>query len=339
MGLLFIDGFDHYTTITQKYGSVVGTMAIGAYGRFSTNGMRNNGHGDYVNLSLPASYQTIYTGFAVYVYTSPAGGTTKGLISFVEGTYTQVTLGIDSAGHLYWYRGALSGDGGILLADWGTMSSAAWHYIESKVTFSNTVGQITMKCDGVTVIDTSANLDTVANASAAERTNSIRCFGSYQYIGNPGAVIYFDDFWIADDAFYGDCRVETRLPSGEGNYEQWTKSAGSHNYECVDETTPSTTDYVSKDTADSIDTYTKAALTSTAGTIKGVAANMYVQKSNAGVKQIAGIARLSGSDLAGSGIAVPSSWAYLQQFLENPDSGDWTISDINSAEFGVKVIV
>ena len=208
-----------------------------------------------------------------------------------------------------------------------------WHYVEMKVKIDNSAGEFILQVDGVNFLNlTSKDTQNTANAamSGLFLPDNVR---------NQAQSLYIDDFYMDNAEFHGDCRVETKFPiTPDGNYEQWTRSGGTHNWENVDETPPVTTDYVSGNTAGLIDTYTKAALATTAGTIKGVAANIYCQKTNAGSKQIAGIARLASTDLAGSVIAVPSSWGYLQQFLSKPGGGSWAVADVNSAELGIKLI-
>jgi hypothetical protein len=66
----------------------------------------------------------------------------------------------------------------------------------------------------------------------------------------------------------------------------------------------------------------------------------YAAKTNAGVRSIASVARLSGTEVDSSDKALSVSYAYLPDIRETkPGGGAWSISDVNSAEFGVKVTV
>jgi len=330
MGLLFIDGFDHYgTDPTKKWESANGSSLITQNGRFGTYCFGNSRGDQWLTKTITPNSVTVYVGFALSITSNPSEE--RPIISFYDGGTKQCYMNTDVSG-IFIFRNGNNSEITRHTSPWPI--TGGYHYLELKITVNNTTGTIDMRWDGVSVLSASSK-DTQYSANAYINQVGIGgTGGGYGMGGNH----YFDDFWIADDAFQGDCRVETKFPAGDGNYEQWSKSAGSHNYENIDETPPVTTDYVYGNTANLIDTYTKAALATTAGTIKGVAANIYCQKSNAGTKQIAGIARLSATDLAGSGIAVPSSWGYLQQFLSKPGGGSWAVADVNSAELGIKLI-
>jgi len=323
MGLLFVDGFDHYATVTQKWPNNVGG-AIGAYGRFGTNGMRFVWIQNYVWRSIGSNYGTIYAGVAA------KADTPWTLLKFVEGTSTQFCLYVDGAGHLCAYRGNLAN---LLATSTLTVDASVYHYYEVKVVFSTTVGQVTAKVDGVEFLNTPANLNTCATGNAY--INGVGFAGT----GNSGCTIDYDDFYVADDAFQGDCRIISAMPSGAGNYAQWDPSAGA-NYACVDETPPVTTDYVSTTVLNEIDTYAMADISPTVGTVKAVVGNYYVQKTDAGSRQIGMTTRLASTDLVSTGQAVPSSWGFLQFIQETkPGGGAWSVQDTKDAEMGMKLTV
>ncbi len=57
-----------------------------------------------------------------------------------------------------------------------------------------------------------------------------------------GYNVNYDDWVIATGQRVGDARIEELIPNGDGTV-QWTRSAGSANYETVDETPESDADY------------------------------------------------------------------------------------------------
>jgi len=107
----------------------------------------------------------------------------------------------------------------------------------------------------------------------------------------------------------------------------------------VDETTPNDdTDYVESGTAGDKDTYTYTNLTPTAGTVYGVQILPYVRKTDAGARSIKSIARHSGTEVDGPEQVLGTSFVYARDIREaKPGGGAWSISDVNGAEFGVKV--
>ena len=81
-----------------------------------------------------------------------------------------------------------------------------------------------------------------------------------------------------------------------------------------------------------------ADISQSAGTVKAVVGNYYVQKTDAGSRQIGMTTRLSSTDLVSTGQAVPSSWGYLQFIQETkPGGGAWSVQDTKDAEMGMKL--
>jgi hypothetical protein len=70
----------------------------------------------------------------------------------------------------------------------------------------------------------------------------------------------------------------------------------------------------------------------------GVQILPYAKKTDAGTRSIKTIARLSATEVDGPEQFLASAYGYLSDIREaKPGGGAWTISDVNSAEFGVKV--
>jgi hypothetical protein len=160
--------------------------------------------------------------------------------------------------------------------------------------------------------------------------------------------VYVDDYYACDiqgstnNDFLGDVRVQAVFPNGNGNYSQLTNDLGNmtNNYTHVDEADPNDdTDYVESSNAGDKDTYTYQDLPTTTGTVYGVQVMTYAKKTDSGSRTIRNLARLSGTDADnGSDIALPSGYTYLPSIFETkPGGGAWTITDVNNAEFGVKV--
>jgi hypothetical protein len=217
-----------------------------------------------------------------------------------------------------------------------------WYYFEIKATINDSTGSVVVKVNGVEKLNVTS-IDTRATSAAAE-INRIQLGATDGGYGSTPQA--FDDFYLCDTTgtanndFLGDVRVQSIFPSGAGATTQWTPSAGS-NYQCVDDTAPnSDTDYVSETSAGDKDTYAFGNVTPTSGTVKGVQIMAYHRKDDAGSRSIAPVYRPTSTDYDGTTVSVLDSYTYLREVSEiNPDgTSAWTISDVNGAEFGIKLV-
>jgi hypothetical protein len=145
------------------------------------------------------------------------------------------------------------------------------------------------------------------------------------------------------NGYFGDIKVPALVPNGNGNASQLLGSDGNStdNYLHVDELSPdSDTTYVESSTVTNKDTYTYQDLTSASGTIYAVNVLPYARKTDAGARSIRTLARLSGTEVDnGTDLVLGSSYVYHDtMYEEKPGGGDWTVSDLNSTEFGVQVV-
>lgn len=327
MTLLFCDSFDHYSTseIINKW-YTGGCQIEAASGRNGTAALRNDSISSYVYKSLSSSYDTLYVGFAV----KPAAidGSDRAFIRFYEGSTLHTDIRVEAlSGKIKATRNGTQlgiSTNQVIFAD-------TWVHLQVKVYIHDSAGTVDVLANGVNVLSISG-VDTQNGGTGV--INRVALYGITD------SYAYFDDFWLDDSEFLGDCRIECLFPSGAGATTAWTASSG-NNYECVDEATPnSDTDYVSSSTADQIDTYAFGNLATTAGAVKGVQVSAFARKDDAGSRNIALVARPGSTDRAGDTQALSDSYTYYSQIWEtNPDtSAVWTISEVNASEFGVKLV-
>lgn len=340
MTLLFCDSFDHYTTLSDKGWSANSTSIASTNGRFGTSYLQIPSSQNSAQRALPGSYGTLIVGGAWKMdSTSHTGGV--GLIRLMEGTTIHLTLDLTTTSRLRIGRDDL---GSAPLATGTTvLSSGVYYYIELKATIHDTTGSYTLRINGVNEL-TATNIDTRNGLTGVIDLVKLGGTGS----GFVGSTQYWDDFVILDTTgsaptndFLGDVRVQALLPNGNGNSSMLVGSDGNStdNYLLVDETTPSSADYVESSTVNDKDTYAFGDLTPTSGTVYGVQVLPYAAKTDAGTRSIVSVARLSGGTEADSADkTLSTSYAYLPDIRETkPGGGAWSISDVNSAEFGVKV--
>src|SRR4051794_6802660 len=110
MSLEFVDGFDHYQSLTQKWDAIIfsgltvdqpqitqngrngGCLAMVAGGTGVTQGVQKN---------LP-NVATRFCGFALY--SAPVTGSSVQLCGFYDGVTDQVDLRLNSGGHFLFTR-------------------------------------------------------------------------------------------------------------------------------------------------------------------------------------------------------------------------------------------
>lgn len=333
--LLFMDGFDHYTSQADMLlkgwvlpdGRGVGTGPSGRFGRCMLFAGGGGGYAPYAELLVPNSSRLL-NGFA---YMAPQGGVP--FVRFYDGATAQVYLAFDGSWKLTAYSGASS------WATTFTYAPSTWIYAELRVDFgTGTSGRIVVKVNGQTVLD-QASINTAPSGVA--RGNMVQY---YQNGGNNQSASY-DDLYLCDGTgtanndFLGDCRVETLLPSGAGAETQWTPSAGA-NYTNVDEVpADGDTTYNKSNTVGQVDTYALPDLASVTGLIYGVQYLQSVRKDNAGTRLVAPVARIGGADYPGSDTGLGNSYVYTREIKEKSPAtaAAWTISEINAMEYGVKV--
>lgn len=336
MALLFCDGFEDAGSLQKwtTYSNAV--VAAGRYGQgiymWKPDIWTSAG---YIKRSIPQS-SVVCVGFAIkfatlqqqpYLALYTDMGSTEHVVFTISATgFPQLRLGSEG--------GTLLGSGPVAL------TTGVWYYIEVKTSIDDLSGIAQLRIDGRSVISfsgdtrnggTSANIDYVALQAA---------------LGNNCGATY-DDLYIIDDTgttnndFLGDIRIETLYPSGNGNSSQLVGSDAdsTDNYLLVDETgTPSSADYVSSGNLGDKDTYVFTDLATTSGTIKGVQVNSWAAKSDSGARNVINLTRLSGTENQSSSLPLQTTYMpHLSVHETKPGGGNWTISDINSAEFGVQV--
>lgn len=339
MALLFMDGFDHYATadITKKWSASSGSSVT----INSSAGRRSSGaivliDSQYCSKGLPSSYATIIVGFAIK---PSALNISRAFLSLWDGSVEHLAFAIAGDGRINVYRGQVS-SGTLLGTGTATLSTGSYYYVEVKATIDDSAGVVVVKVNGVTDIDLSSK-DT-RNGGTATVTRVI--LGTPSAFNN-GLAATYDDLYVCDTSgstnndFLGDCRIDTKLPTGDGHYTQLTPSTGTAHYATVDESTPNTTDYNSGATSGDRDSYTFPALTALVSqTVYGVQINAAALKSDSGARSLGTMSRLSSTDKDGAGAALSTSQLYISEIQEtDPASAAWTEANVNAAEFGVKV--
>lgn len=180
------------------------------------------------------------------------------------------------------------------------------------------------------------------------RENNDAVVGSVMF--SPGASNVtrgtIDDVYVLNNvgpapynARLGDVRVETLVPNGNGNTNQWVGSDGNSvdNWALVDELPASTTDYVTGAAGDK-DLYNFTNLSVGAGQVLAVQQHISAMKTSAGAAELIPVMRVAGVESEGTPVGLGQAAAYSQSQIHtvDPSYAGWTVGKVNAAEFGVK---
>ena len=80
--------------------------------------------------------------------------------------------------------------------------------------------------------------------------------------------------------------------------------------------------------------------TPSAGVVKAVGIHLFARKDDGGVRTIAPVVREAGVNYVGGNQNLGASYVYVTQYYEkNPaTAADWTLTEVNADEFGVKEV-
>lgn len=353
----FMDGFDHYAAADAgaKWDGTAMTVSMDtSVFRNSGQSLRSGtGSGNSFSKRLNVAAANIVWGCAVRFVSTPGasafnntGDTLFGLANYLDSGDLdgQFALGVFNDGKIRVARcrgfatsqcqfPTLLGTGASVL------STGTWYYIECRVFIHASAGAVEVRVNGVAEITlTGVNTKGATSAVATSEFFQLRCLSS--------TAINFDDFYVRTEAsatevtggFLGDIKVKPYYPNGDGTYTALTCSTGSTHYTLVDETTPNTTDYVSSSTALQKDSYNFQDASET-GSIKAVQLAAYCYKMDAGFRGVDVFCKSSSTESFTASMPLSTTGKYaLKIWEQDPNtSADWSQTNLNAAEFGVRI--
>jgi len=329
--LRFIDGFDHgVNTYSGKWDSGAEANSAGA-GRFANPSGPSAACtvGNEITKQKTIDDQAHWiVGFAIFrrdrfwaTWFDSAGS-------------SQVNIECENDGSIAIFRGGTVGDGTLLQATaTGLLPASEWHYLEFDVVIDN-AGSWLVRLDGVPILSGTGDTQATSVASA-------RKFGFRGILGGDN-LQRIDDLYIADGqagrvtAPIGDVRVETQMPTGDGDFSNWTPLTGPDHWQMVDESPPDgDTSYNSESTVNDRDSYTHGAFPTVSGTVWGVQVCPAVRKDDAGTRGAKPFIRQGGVTADGPETLLVTTYRFLPYLRETDPSGsNWTIATANSAQPG-----
>jgi hypothetical protein len=152
-------------------------------------------------------------------------------------------------------------------------------------------------------------------------------------------AVHFDDMYVDDAQFYGDCRVKTFVPDSiSSTNNSFTASAGNKD-ECVDDI-PSNedTDYIYSSTLNHKQGF--GITTGALGTVKAIQLNNHCRIDEVGDKKITPLIRSNGADYQGTETElITADYLFESEIWETDpdDSNPWDQTKLEAAEFGLEI--
>lgn len=327
----WLDGLDHYANTTQLqrvYGGAPQGFTTMA-GRFGGQALRCGV--TRVSVSAPSWV----TSLAAYFQ---GLSDDRNIVVFHDGGTQQLRLVTSQVGGDFFLR-LKRGDGTILATGSTRVQQDVWHFIEFGAKIDNTAGIAIVRLNGITQIQLT-NTDTQNSANASADRVELGYNGVSPFY-------FWDDWAIWRDpaggdpalALPGELRVKTSLMVGD-ELAQWSRSAGTANYQNVDETTPNDdTDYNFSSTPGQEDRFVPQSITAT-GAIKGLAVFGQFRKDDAGTRTVKLALKSGVSVFYGPDRDLLSSYmGDTLIFEKNPDGNvPWTEAAVNAARPGYNLV-
>jgi hypothetical protein len=324
MAMIFIDGFDHY--------GVIGNMTEGVYAEVSpTSGLATTivrtgthalsfGAASRVRRVLGGPKTTVGMGAAYYLDALPTSNDNQRIFEFRDtGNASQVTIGVQSTGTISVKRGGVGGVE-IGLTESPAITAEAYQHVEAMVFFSNTVGTVEVRVNGVTVLSLTG-VDTVA-------TSNVECsqvvFSGGQGGGAQGGrmddVFCYDDTGSFNNTFIGDRRVLTLFPDADTVQADWTPVGSGTGFGAIDEANPDgDTTYISAGIPDSngvVSEFGMENLPAGVSAISGVVLVNMSRKTEAGIANVQMSIISGASETAGTDQPMTEIYTYRQDVFE-----------------------
>jgi hypothetical protein len=333
----FADGFDNYNTASLMYEYTFGTNAISSsYARFAPpsglpgQGIRFNQNGALIRKNTQSNQATFIIKLAVNFQNLGAATSGNGFLLASDAGTAQWFLTVSTSGALgIWSNGSYR-----YLTGPGIIGTNLWYGIEVEVTVSSTAGVVNVWVNGTQVM---AVTGICTQASANAYANQVAIGDAF----TEGVNLYADDFRVWDNTgstqsapLGTDSRIVTKMPSGAGQFTQWTPNGAAANWQCVDDNPPDDdTTYVSGATASLLDAY---AMPSAGFTLAPamVVARSRVRKDDGATRQLQLGAGSSGSTGVTETYTLGSTYAFVDACVpDDPHTSvPWTAAAADAAQ-------
>lgn len=346
MSLLFADGFDHYSDLSDvdaKWTSAEGGIGTADWSYLPNGGRFGGGAVRFVEgTGFPelrktfAAHGAVIIGFALKVTGSPGIqlwdaeyiGALGGRL-YLESDFT---LSIrDKDGNLV----ANSSDG----TRNNSIHQDRWWWVEWYIDAANGETELRVN-EEVYISNVSGNFD----GQGSGLVSSFQSVSTGQFSG-PGPIL-FDDVIIMDTAgpaplnsFLGDIRIESLLPVADTADIDFAASPAGPNYENVDDDAfDRDSTYNQSNTPGERDVFEFEDMSETPKDVIAVVNSIAARKTQAGTRGLESIMRLNGVEEMGVEELLIADYIYEQWvFPDDPEGNPWTQAGVNALQAGYEV--
>jgi hypothetical protein len=216
------------------------------------------------------------------------------------------------------------------------IAANTWYYVEMKAYCASSGGYVIVRLNGVEVLNVSG-INTAYDSNNPNVT-IFRIKGHSDF--------YFDDWYICDNSgtknndFLGDIKVLSYTPTRDGSHIDFSPVGAASNYQAVNEALQnSDTNYVTQSGIGMYDLYGFTA-PSISGSLLGIQQTVTARKDDSGTRFIKLIGSYGSNSAESSSISLLDSYRTYFNIYESRigTNEDWTFNDLNSAEFGFKIV-
>jgi hypothetical protein len=254
----------------------------------------------------------------------------------------QGTFSINTDGTISVWRGA-PGVGAVVATSALAIIPNVFYFIELRHVIDNVAGILEVRVDGAVWVTFAGDTQQTANATA----NAI----NLQTVTNFGGIFVtadHDDLYILDgtgaapnNTYWGNTQIEALVPTGAGNYTEWTTLFGAPtHWQAEDEVPPDEdTSYIESATLNQRDTFSMTNLSVVSATIPGIQVLMRGRTTLAGADNLARMIRHTATDNQGADVALQTSYNYIREIMETDPiaAAAWSVANINALEAGARV--
>lgn len=343
MALLFMDSFDHYIDLDEKWDAqffgrnILGTQL---YGRFTPGALEivGAGGGGYRDKNLPNSSELI-AGFA---WINEAGDDDDGIFSFLDDFSTKANLptliiNTNTGVATFTYNGNSASTSA------GLFTGSVWQHVEMRLVMSDTVGVMEIRRNGILVASLTG-IDTKPSGVTSLTGFRVEADSNFQFH-------LIDDLYILDgtgsdnNSYLGDTRITVLRPKADGLVNNFVAVGAASNFEAVDEHLhDGDTTYVEAGVVGARESYDNKSFSEVGispGDIFGVQAVNAVVKTDAGGINyldnmvVAGVVYDNGVDvIATSGLYKMTTFA---RDTDPSDDAGWTEAKVASVGSGLEI--
>lgn len=343
MAILFMDGFDGFTTVAQAGRRGINALNLDVK---TTGGRFGGGAAQFYAQAAGGNFPFVTTsGDTVYIgWAEKQSAATSTYWALGRGNQSRVSAGgANTCFYLYWNSSTtviVYNAAGTQIGTFTLPVDGNWHWYDIKcVALSGTSGSIEIRIDGTTVFQaTGVNM---AGASATGTQWSWNMGYSYGYQND--TYPYFDDVVIQDtsgtsnNSWVGDCRIATLLPDSVDAAGAWTANTGTLATALA--TQDDDTAYATSSTTADEFFVGVADLPVTPSAIRAVQTTVIAKKTGTDGTTITPEVKSGSTVGAGAATALGTNYGGFKKIFENDPatSAAWTAAAVNALKVGGKL--